>query len=127
MSRILLRALALVGAWAVGLLVAAWVVPDVSVSAFGFIVAVLVFSVPQTILSSLILKLPRELASLFLGGTALALTLIALTLTSVCTHGLTIRGIASWVGATVLVWLVTTLVAVSLPMLFDRDEAGSSG
>jgi Mycobacterial 4 TMS phage holin, superfamily IV len=126
MTQNLLRAAALMGSWAIGLLLAAWVVPGVSVSVSGFIVAVIVFSVPQTILSLLILKLPREDASLFLGGTALALTLVALTLTSVSTHGFTIRGIASWVGATVLVWLVTTLAAVSLPMLFDRGETGSS-
>jgi len=85
-----------------------------------------VFSVAQAILPLLILKLPREYASLLLGGTGLALTLVALSLASVLTHGLTIRGIASWVAATIVVWLVTTVGAISLPELLARDEARST-
>jgi Mycobacterial 4 TMS phage holin, superfamily IV len=126
MTRILLRTAALMGSWAIGLLVAALVVPDVSVSVSGFIVAVALFSLAEAMLSVLILKLPRESATLLLGGTALVLTLVALILASVFTHGLTIRGTASWLATTILVWVVTTLVAILLPELFTRDEAGSS-
>ena len=75
MRQILLRAVVLLGSWAIGLLVAAWVVPGVSLSVSGFIVAVVVFSVAQAILSVLILKMPHGYASLLLGGTGLALTL----------------------------------------------------
>jgi hypothetical protein len=127
MRQILLRAVLLLGSWAIGLLVAAWVVPGVSLSVSGFIVAVVVFSVAQAILSVLILKkLPHGYASLLLGGTGLALTLVALSLASVLTHGLTIRGIASWVATTVVVWLVTTVGAISLPELLARDDVGST-
>ena len=126
MRQILLRAVVLLGSWAIGLLVAAWVVPGVSLSVSGFIVAVVVFSVAQAILSLLILKLPHEYASLLLGGTGLALTLVALILASVLTHGLTIRGIASWMATTVLAWLVTTVGVLSLPELLARDDVGST-
>jgi len=125
MRHILLRAVVLLGSWAIGLLLAAWVVPGVSLSVSGFIVAVVVFWVAQAILSLLILKLPHEYASLLLGGTGLALTLVALILTSVLTDGLTTRGIASWIATTVLAWLVTTLGAISLPELLARDDVGS--
>ena len=124
--QILLRAVVLLGSWAIGLLVAAWVVPGVSLSVSGFIVGVVVFSVVQAILSVLILKLPHEYASLLLGGAGLALTLVALILASVLTHGLTIHGIASWMATTVVVWLVTTIGAISLPDLFARDDVGST-
>src|ERR1700741_3830288 len=87
MKQILLRAVVLLGSWAIGLLVAAWVVPRVSVSAFGFIVAVVLFSVTQAMLSLLILRLPRGYASLLLGGAGLVLTAVALGLASVLTHG----------------------------------------
>jgi Mycobacterial 4 TMS phage holin, superfamily IV len=126
MRQILLRAVVLLGSWAIGLLVAAWVVPGVSVSVSGFIVAVVLFSVAQAMLSLLILKLPRGYASLLLGGTGLALTLVALSLASVLTHGLTIRGIASWIAATIVVWLVTTVGAISLPEALVRGAAGST-
>jgi hypothetical protein len=123
MKQILLRAVVLLGSWAIGLLVAAWVVPGVSVSVSGFIVAVVLFSVAQAILSLFCLKLPHGYASLLLGGTGLALTLVALSLASVLTHGLTIRGIASWVAATIVVWLVTTVGAISLPEALVRGVA----
>ena len=126
MRQILLRAVVLLGSWAIGLLVAAWVVPGVSVSASGFIVAVVLFSVAQAMLSLLILKLPRAYASLLLGGTGLALTLVALGLASEFTHGLTIRGVASWIAATIVVWLVTTVGAISLPEALVRGAPRST-
>jgi len=125
MKQALIRAVVLLTSWAVGLLAAAWVVPGVSVSASGFIVAVVVFSAAQATLSLLIVKLPRAYASLLLGGTGLVLTLVALTLAAAFTHGLTIRGAASWLAATIVVWLVTTIGAISLPEVLVRDPAES--
>src|ERR1700753_905746 len=124
MRQILLRAVVLLGSWAIGLLVAAWVVPGVSVSVSGFIVAVVLFSVAQAILSLFCLKLPHGYASLLLGGTGLALTLVALLLATAVTHGLTIRGMAAWVGTQRVVWLVAAIGAVSLPELWGRQGAG---
>ena len=126
MRQILLRAVVLLGWWAIGLLVAAWVVPGVSLSVSGFIVAVVLFSVAQAILSLFCLKLPHGYASLLLGGTGLALTLVALILAAELTHGLTISGIASWAATTVVVWLVTTIGAISLPDVFARNAVGST-
>ena len=126
MRQILLRAVVLLASWAIGLLVAAWVVPGVSLSVSGFIVAVVVFSVAQAILSLPMLKLPRQYASLLLGGTGLVLTVVALILASVLTRGLTIDGKASWLATTVLVWLVTTIGAITLPELLTRDGADST-
>ena len=122
--QILLRAVVLLASWAIGLLVAARVVPGVSLSVPGFIVAVVVFAVTQAILSLSILRLPHRYVPLLLGGTGLALTIVALILASVLTHGLTINGTASWLAATVVVWLVTTIGAITLPELLIRDGAG---
>ena len=126
MKLTLLRAVVLLASWTIGLLVAAWIVPGVSLSVPGFIVAVMVFAVTQAILSLSILKLPHPYASLLLGGTGLALTIVALILASVLTHGLTIDGMGSWLATTVVVWLVTTIGAISLPALFAREEAAST-
>lgn len=126
MKQIVLRAVLLLGAWAIGLLVAAQVVPGVSLSMSGFIVAVLAFSIGQAVLSLSILKLPHGYASLLLGGTGLALTVFALVLATAETHGFTIRGVASWVATTLVVWLVTTIGAISLPELLGPEQAGST-
>jgi hypothetical protein len=126
MRQSLLRAVVLLVSWAIGLLVAAWVVPGVSLSASGFVVAVVLFSAAQATLSLLIVKLPHAYASLLLGGTGLALTLVALILASALTSGLTIPGVAAWVATTIVVWLVTTVGAISLPEVLVRDAAGST-
>jgi uncharacterized membrane protein YvlD (DUF360 family) len=120
------RAVLLLVSWAIGLLVVAWIVPGVSVSVPSFIVAVVVFAVAEAILSLFILKLPHQYASVLLGGTGLALTIIALILASMLTRGLTIDGMESWLATTVVVWLVTTIGAITLPELLIRDGAGST-
>ncbi|OBF62440.1 hypothetical protein A5756_00895 [Mycobacterium sp. 852002-53434_SCH5985345] len=126
MRQVVLWAVVLLASWAIGLLIAAWIVPAVSLSASGFVVAVVVFAAAQAVLSLWILKLPHPYASLFLGGTGLALTIVALILASVLTHGLTIDGVPSWLATTVVVWLVTTIGAITLPELLIRDGAGSA-
>jgi hypothetical protein len=126
MRQVVVRAVLLLGAWAIGLLVAAQVVPGVSLSVSGFIVAVVAFSVAQAALSLLILKLPHGYASLLLGGTGLALTVVALILATAKTHGFTISGLASWVATTLVVWLVTTIGAITLPELLDSGRTGAA-
>jgi hypothetical protein len=126
MVRLLLRAVVFLGSSAIGLLVAAWLVPGVSVSVSGFIAAVVVFSIAQAIFSPFILKMASRYASAFLGGIGLVSTLVALILASVLTHGLTIRGVGSWVAATVLVWVVTAVATLLLPVLIVRRKVRPS-
>jgi hypothetical protein len=126
MRQLLLRAVVFLASWAIGLLLAGWVVPGVSLSVPGFSVAVVVFAVTQAILSVSILRLRHQCAGLLLGGTGLALTIVGLIVASILTHGLTIDGVASWLATTVLVWLITTIGAITLPELLIRDGAGST-
>ncbi|BBX91879.1 phage holin family protein [Mycolicibacterium boenickei] len=125
MIRFLLRIAIFLGSSALGLLVAAWLIPGVSVSAWGFITAVVIFSVAQAILSPFFLKMASRYASAFLGGIGLISTLVALILASVLTRGLSISGIGSWIAATVVVWLVTAVATVVLPALFLKKKVAS--
>jgi hypothetical protein len=52
----------------------------------------------------------------------LGLTAVALVLASVLTRGLTIGGIAPWLATTAVVWLVTTIGAMTFPDLPARDR-----
>jgi len=124
--RFLLRTVVFLGSSAIGLVVAAWLIPGVSVSVSGFIAAVVIFTVAQAILSPFFLKMASRYATAFLGGIGLASTLAALILASVLTHGLSIRGVGSWVAATVVVWLVTALATLLLPLLILRDKKNAS-
>jgi hypothetical protein len=124
MRQILLRAVARLVAWAIGLALADWAVPKFSVSVSGFIVAVVLFSVVQTVLSYFILKLPHGFAALLLGGAGLIMTLVAIMAASALTHGLAIHGVASWLAATLIVWLSTTIGAILLPDVYTRSAEG---
>ena len=53
-------------------------------------------------------------------------SIVALILASILTHGLTIDGMASWLATTVVVWLVTTIGAITLAELLICDGAGST-
>jgi Mycobacterial 4 TMS phage holin, superfamily IV len=80
--------------------------------------------VAQAILSPFFLKMASRYASAFLGGIGLVSTLAALILASVLTHGVSIRGIGSWVLATIVVWLVTAVATLLLPILLIKRKAG---
>lgn len=122
MIRFLVRAAIFFGSSAIGLLVAAWLVPGVTVRPLGFIIAVAIFTIAQAILAPFFLKMASRYASAFLGGIGLVSTLAALILASVLTSGLSIHGIGSWVAATVVVWLVTAIATLLLPMLIVKKK-----
>jgi hypothetical protein len=123
--RLLLSTAVFLGSAAIGLLVAGWLVPGVQLRIAGFIVAVVIFAAAQAILSPFFLKMASRYASAFLGGIGLVSTFVALLLASVFTNGLSIRGIGSWIAATVVVWLATALATLLLPMLIIKKKAGS--
>ncbi len=123
--QVLPRAIVSLASWAIGLLVASWAVPRVSLTVPGFTIAVVLFAVTQATASWWILKSSHRCTPLLLGGTGLALTIVALVLASVSTHGLTIHSVESWLGTTVVVWLVTTIGAITLPEVLIRHEPES--
>jgi len=127
MVRFLLRMVVFLASAAIGLLVAWRIVPGVEVRPVGFVVAVVVFALAQAILAPFFLKMASRYATAFLGGIGLVSTLAALILASLFSSGLSIRGIGSWVAATVVVWLVTALATLVLPVLvLKRKKTGSA-
>ncbi|MBO0900031.1 phage holin family protein [Cellulomonas sp. zg-ZUI222] len=126
MARLALRTLILLGSAAIGLLVAAAVVPDMTLRASGFVVAVVVFALAQSLLTPLVTRLSTRYAPAFLGGAGLVSTFLALVLASVLTDGLRIVGAGAWALATLVVWAATALAAVALPLVLPRGR-GAGG
>jgi len=120
--RFLLRVAVFLGSSAIGLLAADLLVPGVSVSPWGFVAAVVIFTVAQAILAPSFLKIASRYASAFLGGIGLVSTFVALLVASLLSNGLTISGIGSWIGATVVVWLFTAAATIILPALVLREK-----
>lgn len=122
MTRLLLRVAVFLGSSALGLVVAGWLVSGVSLSVWGFVAAVVIFTLAQAILSPFFVKMATRYASAFLGGIGLVSTFVALLLASLLSHGLSIRGVGSWIAATVVVWLVTAAATVVLPKVVLREK-----
>jgi hypothetical protein len=121
MIRFLVRTAIFVVSAAVGLLVAASLVDGVEVTASGFVVAVVLFAVIQSVLSPFIAKVTARNAAALLGGVGLLSTFVALWLTTRLGDALTIDGGAgTWIAATVVVWLATALATLLLPIILVK-------
>lgn len=117
MIRLLVRLVIAFVSDAVGLIVAAAVLDGMSLNATGFIVAVAVFTIVFALLQPFLVSVLRRGPAPVLGGVALIATLASLIITEVFTDGLSIRGVGTWVAATVIVWLGSVLAAFILPYL----------
>ncbi|MGI5950895.1 MAG: hypothetical protein ACOX61_03500 [Brooklawnia sp.] len=122
MIRFLIHAGIFVGTAALGLLAAALIVPNVHLSVSGFLLAVGVFALAQSILAPFIFNVARRYASALLGGIGLVSTFVALLIASFFPGGLSISGVSTWVVATLVVWLVTALGGWLLPLFLLKDR-----
>ncbi|MCR2793863.1 hypothetical protein NQ156_12385 [Microbacterium sp. zg.Y625] len=126
MVMFLLRALVFLASAALGLIVA-----DLTVSGFqivwadwwGFVVCIVIFAVLQSVLSPWIAKVARRYAPALLGGIGIISTLVALLVVVLLpVGGLRITGGLAWILAPVVVWVVTAVATVLLPMVFIRRK-----
>ncbi|MBG6226400.1 uncharacterized membrane protein YvlD (DUF360 family) [Arthrobacter sp. CAN_A2] len=124
MIRFLIHILINLATAAIGLLLAGWIVPGVVLQPAGFVVAVVVFALAQGVLGPFVFNVARQYASAILGGIGLVTTLIALAIASWFDGGLEISGFMAWVGATLLVWIVTALGGWLLGWLFITRRRG---
>lgn len=122
MLRFLIRLAIYVGTVVLALFVASWLLPGFQISVTGFIVAVAVFAIAQSILTPFIVNMARKYAPAVLGGIGLVSALVALIIASLFPGGITITGIDTWVLASLIVWLVTALGGWLLPLLFLRGK-----
>lgn len=117
MIRFMIRVAIFLATSALGLLVASWVLSDFRLSLSGFLTAVIVFGVVQSLLSPIISKLATRFASSLIGLVGLVSTFIALVIATLVSNGLSITGLVTWVFGTLLVWIITMLGAWLLPLL----------
>jgi uncharacterized membrane protein YvlD (DUF360 family) len=115
--RLLVRLLIAFVSNAVGLIVAAAALDGMSLDATGFLVALAVYTVVFALLQPFLFSALRLSPGPVLGGVALIATLVSLIVTDLFTDGLSIRGVGTWIAATVIVWLGSVLAAFILPFL----------
>ncbi|MCG7520589.1 hypothetical protein [Ruegeria sp. Ofav3-42] len=121
MTRRLKSILALLAGNAIGLLLAAILLPGFAIRPISFIVVVIVFTLVQWIAEPLILKLGEKRAPAIKGGIALIVTFVGLLVTDLVTNGLTVGGISNLLAATLLVWLGALIASVVLPIYVFKE------
>ncbi|MDM7831308.1 phage holin family protein [Cellulomonas edaphi] len=120
MIAFLIRAGIFLASSALGLWVASLLIDGFDVSPSGFIVAVVVFAVLQSILSPWILTMTRRYATALTGGVGLISTFLGLWVATLVSDGLSIDGTTAWLLGAVVVWLVTMLATLLLPLILVK-------
>lgn len=120
MIRFLVRALIFFASAGIGLIVAAVALEGMTMTWTSFILDAALFAVIQAVLAPFFFKSTARNAPALLGGVGLITTFIALVLTSLFGVGLTIDGVSTWLYATLIVWLVTMLATLLLPIILVR-------
>lgn len=117
MTRFLISVLVWVTSSAVGLLVAQGVLGDMTVDALSFVFVAVLFAAVQALLAPFLTKMTTRYAPALVGGVGLFTTFLALVVTATVSDGLRIRGFDTWVYASLIIWLVTMLATLLLPLI----------
>jgi hypothetical protein len=104
----------------VGLLVADALLDDMEVTASGFVVALVVFTLTSAIIQPFIQKVALTKQSALVGGTALVASLVGLIVADVVSDGISISGASTWLLAAVIVWGASLLAAMLLPLIIFK-------
>ena len=120
MIRLLVRAAIFVGAAAIGLLVADAVLDDMSVSWTSLVFVAAIFAAIQSVIAPFLVKVTARNMPALVGGVGLFSVLIALMVTSWISDGLQISGAGTWILAGLIVWLVTMIATLLLPIILVK-------
>ncbi len=94
---------------------------------WGFVLCILIFALLQSILSPWISKIADRYAPVLLGGIGIFSTLVALIIVVLLPiGGLRIVDVTGWLLGAVIVWLITALGTVLLPLIFLKRRVGDA-
>ena len=110
---------------ALGLITAAVVLDDVTITGAAFVIAVLIFTVVEVLADPLLTKISLTSVPALRGGVALVTTFLGLVITAAVSDGLSISGTTTWILATLLMWLVALAAALILPLLFVKKAVNN--
>lgn len=131
MITLLFRTLTYLASAGIGLIVADLVLEGFQIQWdrwWGFVICIVIFAILQSVLSPWIAKIADRYAPVLMGGIGIFSTLVALiAVVLLPVGGLRISGIVAWLLGAVIVWLITALGSILLPLIFlkrkDADRA----
>jgi len=90
---------------------------------WGFVICIVIFATLQSILGPWIAKLADRYAPVLMGGIGIVSTLVALIIVVLLPiGGLRITDLAGWIVGAVIVWVVTAICTIVLPLIFLKRE-----
>ncbi|WP_350348579.1 hypothetical protein ABIQ69_01235 [Agromyces sp. G08B096] len=123
MVRFLIRIAIFLGSAALGLFLASLLIGGFHVHAAGFLFAIIVFALAQSVIEWLVERLFHRSAPAVAGVAGLLSTFLALWLATLLSDGLSFDGVGAWILAAVVVWLVTAIVGwLATKFLLARTE-----
>lgn len=128
MIRFLLRALVFLASAALGLIVADVVLEGFTIDwskFWGFLIAIAVFAVLQSVLAPWLARMAKRNAPALLGGIGIVSTFVALLVVVLIPgSGITIGEpvVLTWILAPVVVWIITALATWLLPALVLKKQ-----
>ncbi len=105
---------------ALGLIIASWILDGFNLTVVGFTWSVIFFTIAQLILTPFVLSMSLRYLPALRGGIALVTTFVVLWLTTLFTSGVEIKDLTAWILAPLIIWLVTVLAGVVLPLFIFK-------
>ena len=103
------------GSSAVAIIIAAMLLPRFSLGLGGFLTAVVIFTIAQSLLTGFVAKLASTHVPAFARLASLASTLLALIIANLPFGGIRIHGFLTWILAALIVWAIAGLCAILAP------------
>ena len=126
MITLLFRSLLYLVSAGIGLIVADLLLPGFQIQWdkwWGFVICILIFAILQSVLSPWVSKLADRYAPVLMGGIGIFSTLISLVVVVLLPiGGLRIVDVTGWLLGAVIVWLVTAIGSVVLPLIFLKKK-----
>ncbi len=111
------------GSSAVAIILAALILPRFTLGFGGFITAIIVFTIAQSLLEGVVRQLANKYTPAWAGAASLVSTWFALVLANLPFGGIRIHGFLTWIFAAVLVWAITGLCAVVVAKYVTKASA----
>ena len=123
MKKLLIGMAVQLGSSAVAIVVANLFLSRFIVHFGGFLTAVVVFTIAQSLLVGVVAKLATKYTPTLAGMASLVSTWPALVIASVPFGGIKIHGFFTWILAALIIWAVTGLAAVLVSKFVLRESA----
>lgn len=101
----------------VGLVAAALLLDGFRIDSLAFVIAVGIFTITEIVIDPLITKVALTKATALRGSVALVTTFAGLFFTTLISDGISITGVGTWFGATLIVWLFALIAVLVLPLI----------